>query len=217
MIFFSGDGFWQREAVIHNQQVVETGIKIDTAVHNILSAARYGIDKDDEKVRICMAKVRFTDDLAAIDQILSSHAENARQNLKFALNSEPLKVPTSRINRARMRIDNISRLAVLNSHSPALTGNNVRHAGSNSLPRSDPRSGLRRGPNPDSVDSFLARFESSSLGSGGTQTVSRIALLADLRWPCVSCCGAAAPPMDDVQKCCSFFWSVCRAAEAARR
>ena len=70
-----------------------------TAVHNILSAARYGIDKDDEKVRICMAKVRFTDDLAAIDQILSSHVENARQNLKFALNSEPLKVTTSRINR----------------------------------------------------------------------------------------------------------------------
>jgi predicted Rossmann-fold nucleotide-binding protein len=100
MIFFSGDGFWQREAVIHNQQVVEAGIKIDTAVHNILSAARYGIDKDDEKVRICMAKVRFTDDLAAIDQILSNHAENARQNLKFALNSEPLKVTTSRINRA---------------------------------------------------------------------------------------------------------------------
>src|SRR5216684_4906041 len=46
MIFFSGDGFWQREAVIHNQQVVEAGIHIDTAVHNILNDAHYGIDKD---------------------------------------------------------------------------------------------------------------------------------------------------------------------------
>jgi predicted Rossmann-fold nucleotide-binding protein len=100
MIFFSRDGFWQREAVIHDQKVTENGIKLDVAVNHILRAARYGIDKDDEKVRTCMTKVRFTDDYAAIDEVLSNHAVNSRQNLMFALNAEPLKVTTSRINRA---------------------------------------------------------------------------------------------------------------------
>ena len=45
---------------------------------------------------------------------------------------------------------------------------------------------------------------------------SGIGLFAALRWPCVCYYGAAAPPMDDAQKCCSY-WSLCRAAEAARR
>ena len=116
-----------------------------------------------------------------------------------------------------MRIDNVGGLTVLNSHSPALTGNNVRHAGSNSLPRCDLRSGLRRGPNPDSADSFLERFDDSSPGSGGTQTnqISRIGLLADLRWPCVWYFGAAVPSMDDVQKCCSYWFPMPRSGSRA--
>jgi predicted Rossmann-fold nucleotide-binding protein len=99
MIFFSRDGFWQREAVIRDQQVVENGIKLDEVVHHILRAARYGIDKDDEKVRACMAKICFTDDHAAIDDILAVHAGHARQNLIYAINAEPLKVTISRLNR----------------------------------------------------------------------------------------------------------------------
>ena len=109
-------------------------------------------------------------------------------------------------------------IAVLNSHSPALTGNNVRRAGSNSPPRSDPPPELRRGPNSDSADSFPGRFENSWPGSGEARKIqfSGIGLFAALRWPCVCYFGAAVPPMDDAQKCRSY-WSLCRTAEAARR
>jgi predicted Rossmann-fold nucleotide-binding protein len=100
MIFFSRAGYWEREAEIENQQVKKSGIKLDVVVPNILKAARYGIDKDDQKVKSCMDKIRFTCDHAEIDRILSNHADNARKNLVFALNAEPLKVTTSRINRA---------------------------------------------------------------------------------------------------------------------
>jgi len=78
--------------VIRDQQVVENGIKLDEVVHNILRAARYGIDKDDEKVRSCMAKICFTDDHDEIDEVLAVHAGHARQNLIYAINAEPLKV-----------------------------------------------------------------------------------------------------------------------------
>ena len=99
MIFFSRSGFWEREAEIENQQVKKGGIKLDVVVPNILRAARYGIDKDDKKVKACLDKLRFTCDYVAIDQILSNHAEDARRNLAYAINAEPLKVTTSRINR----------------------------------------------------------------------------------------------------------------------
>ena len=100
MIFFSRAGYWEREAVIANQQVTRSGIKLDVVVPNILKAARYGIDKDDAKVQSCLDKICFTFDPAEIDRILSNHADNARKNLIYALNAEPLKVTTSRINRA---------------------------------------------------------------------------------------------------------------------
>ena len=99
MIFFSRSGFWEREAEIENQQVKKNGIKLDVVVPSILKAARYGIDKDDQKVKVCLDKICFTCEHAAIDRILSNHADNARRNLVFALNAEPLKVTTSRINR----------------------------------------------------------------------------------------------------------------------
>jgi predicted Rossmann-fold nucleotide-binding protein len=99
MIFFSRSGFWEREAEIENQQVKKNGIKLDVVVLSILKAARYGIDKDDQKVKACLDKICFTHDHPVIDRILSTHADNARKNLVFALNAEPLKVTTSRINR----------------------------------------------------------------------------------------------------------------------
>jgi hypothetical protein len=48
---------------------------------------------------------------------------------------------------------------LLNLDSRPLTGNSVRRAGSNSPPRSGPRSEIRRGPGPDSVHSFFVRFD----------------------------------------------------------
>jgi len=91
-----------------------------------------------------------------------------------------------------------------------LTANSVQRAGSNFQPRSDPRSELRRGPDSDSADSFPERFESSSLGNGGTRKIrfSGIGLFVAWHWSCVWYFGAAVAPMDDVQKCFSY-WSVC--------
>jgi hypothetical protein len=64
------------------------------------------------------------------------------------------------------------RLAGLpNLDSRPLIGNSVRRAGSNSPPRSGPRSELRRGPGPKSVHSFFVRFERSSPGSAGFRKV----------------------------------------------
>jgi predicted Rossmann-fold nucleotide-binding protein len=99
MIFFSRDGFWQREALIRDKQIVKNGIKLDEVVPKILRTARYGIDKDEEKVRTCMDKIRFTNNYAVIDDLLESHAHSASQNRIYALSAEPLKVTTSRINR----------------------------------------------------------------------------------------------------------------------
>jgi hypothetical protein len=58
-----------------------------------------------------------------------------------------------------------------NFDSRPLTGNSVRRAGSNSPPRSGPRSELRRGPGPDSVHGFFVRFERSSPESAGFRKV----------------------------------------------
>jgi hypothetical protein len=51
MIFFSRVGFWKRDAEISNQQIKKSGLKLDVVVPNILKAARYGIDKNDQKVK----------------------------------------------------------------------------------------------------------------------------------------------------------------------
>jgi predicted Rossmann-fold nucleotide-binding protein len=99
MIFFSRDRFWQREAVVENQQVTRNGIKLNTAIPHILKAARFGIDHDEAKVKACMDKIRFTHEHAVIDRILSNHVDTAQQNRKYALEAEPLKVTTARINR----------------------------------------------------------------------------------------------------------------------
>src|ERR1700684_1806669 len=53
MIFFSSDRFWQREAVVQNQQVTRNGIKLNIAIPHILRAARFGIDHDEAKVKAC--------------------------------------------------------------------------------------------------------------------------------------------------------------------
>ena len=74
---------------------------------------------------------------------------------------------------------------LLNLDSRPLTGNSVRRAGSNSPPRSGPRSELRRGPGPDSVHSFFGRFERSSPGGGGTRKAhfsGRAGTFAASRW-----------------------------------
>ena len=74
--------------------------------------------------------------------------------------------------------------AVLNSHSPPLTGNSVRRAGSNSPPRSGLRSELRRGPGPGSVHSSFVGFESSSPGRGDAREIrfSVTWIFAALHW-----------------------------------
>ncbi len=110
----------------------------------------------------------------------------------------------------------INGLVVLSSRSLPWPGNNARRAGNNSPPRSDPRSELRRAPDPDSADNFLARFETSSPGSEGTGKIrfSGIELFVVWRWSCVPRCDAV--PRDDVQKCFSYR-SVCYAAGAVQR
>jgi hypothetical protein len=60
---------------------------------------------------------------------------------------------------------------LLNFDSRALPENSVRRAGSNSPPRSGPRSELRRGPGPNSVHSFFGNFESSPPVGGQTRKV----------------------------------------------
>jgi hypothetical protein len=100
MIFFDRSGFWQREAVIENQQqVTQNGIKLDVVVPNILNAAQVGISHDAAKVQACMDKIRFTDDHDVIEDILKSHVDTAQRNRKYALAADPLMVTTARINR----------------------------------------------------------------------------------------------------------------------
>jgi predicted Rossmann-fold nucleotide-binding protein len=100
MIFFDRSGFWQREAVIENQQqVTQDGIKLDVVVPNILRAAQVGISHDAAKVKACMDKICFTDDHDVIGQILSNHIDTAQRNRKYALAADPLMVSTARINR----------------------------------------------------------------------------------------------------------------------
>ena len=88
-------------------------------------------------------------------------------------------------------------VAVLNSHSPPLTGNSARRAGSNSPPRSGLRSELRRGPGPGSVHSSFVRFEGSSPGGGDVREIqfSVTWIFAALHWSYVSYFGAAVLPL----------------------
>jgi len=86
---------------------------------------------------------------------------------------------------------------LLNLVSRPLTGNSVRHAGSNSPPGPGPRSELRCEPGPDSVHSFFGRFERSSPGGLVTRKVHfprRAVVFAAWRWSTPSHLGAAAPP-----------------------
>jgi hypothetical protein len=105
---------------------------------------------------------------------------------------------------AKLRKSNYSLLSrccrlagLLNSDSRPLIENSVRRAGSNSPPRSDPRSELRRGPEPNSVHSFFVRFERPWPGAAGFRKVhfsGRAGIFAASRWSYPSYLGVAAPP-----------------------
>jgi hypothetical protein len=84
--------------------------------------------------------------------------------------------------------------ALVNSPPPALTGDSVRHAESNSPPRSGLRPMFRRGPTPGSVRSFFVNFESSSPAGDGTRKIRVLGtgIVVSWRWSCVSGLDAAA-------------------------
>lgn len=99
MIFYDTEGFWKREAVIKDSHVDRDGIKLDEVIPHILTAARFGMDGDAEKVKACLAKVYFGSEYKVIDQILHDHTQTAQQNLSYALAAKPLRVSTSRLAR----------------------------------------------------------------------------------------------------------------------
>ncbi len=97
MIFFDRGHFWEQDAVYNAGGVKTRGINAKSFVSNILE---YGLRsrkvKDAEKFK---DKIRFTTDFKVITKVLSSHSGAAERNLQFALEAQPLKVTTARINR----------------------------------------------------------------------------------------------------------------------
>jgi predicted Rossmann-fold nucleotide-binding protein len=98
MIFFSKAGYWEHDAVYNGAGGVKTdGINVKPFIANILE---YGLRsrnvKDAKKFK---DKIQFTTDFKKISKVLSNHADAAQSNLTFALEAEPMKVTTARINR----------------------------------------------------------------------------------------------------------------------
>jgi predicted Rossmann-fold nucleotide-binding protein len=98
MIFFSAARYWEQDAVYNSNGSVKTdGINVKPFIANILE---YGLRsrnvKDAKKFK---DKIQFTTDFKRISKVLSNHADAAQSNLTFALEAEPMKVTTARINR----------------------------------------------------------------------------------------------------------------------
>ena len=97
MIFFDRGGFWERDAVYDDTGVKTRGINAKSFVSNILE---YGLRSSKVYQAERFAdKIRFTTDVGVIADVLAGHAAAATRNLTFALESQPMKVTTARINR----------------------------------------------------------------------------------------------------------------------
>jgi predicted Rossmann-fold nucleotide-binding protein len=97
MIFFDRDGFWERDAAYDGTSVTTRGINAKSFISKILEfGLRSGKVYQAEKF---MDKIRFTIDVSVIADVLAGHAGAAQRNLSFALDAQPMKVTTARINR----------------------------------------------------------------------------------------------------------------------
>lgn len=101
MIFYDRDGYWQTAAAYDGTTVKSYGIKLDEAVPSILKLGLCGRLKLDEAgLQGFLGKVAFTDNLAVIKGLLAKQAGKAQTNMSLALEAQPLKVASFRMNRS---------------------------------------------------------------------------------------------------------------------
>lgn len=101
MIFFDGEGYWARDAVLGDSSATTAGIKVDDALPKILSFGLIGTVKSRKVVEDCLkAKLRFTVNHDEIVATLKGHSDISQQNLQYALAADPLSIATLRLNRA---------------------------------------------------------------------------------------------------------------------
>lgn len=100
MIFFDKSGYWKTEAAYEGTALKTPGIKLDVLIPSIL---KFGICQrlhlDDAGLKQFTDKVLFSDDVNVIRTVLALNADTAKENMSFALQAQPSKVPSFRMNR----------------------------------------------------------------------------------------------------------------------
>jgi predicted Rossmann-fold nucleotide-binding protein len=100
MIFYDKGGYWCTGATYEGTEVKTFGIKLDDIIPTIL---KFGIcarlSLDDAGLQRYLDKIIFSEDLAVIKQVLAKNSEAAQRNLSYALEAQPTKIASLRMNR----------------------------------------------------------------------------------------------------------------------
>jgi predicted Rossmann-fold nucleotide-binding protein len=100
MIFYDKGGYWRTAATYEGTKVTTFGIKLNESIPTIL---KFGIcarlNLDDAGLKTFLDKIVFSEDLAVIKNVLKNNSETAQRNLNYALEAQPLKIASLRMNR----------------------------------------------------------------------------------------------------------------------
>jgi predicted Rossmann-fold nucleotide-binding protein len=100
MIFYDKGGYWRTAATYEGNTVKTFGIRLDDAIPTILKfglCARLNLD--DAGLKHFLDKIVFSEDLAAIRNVLKNNSATAQRNLSYALQAQPAKIGSLRMNR----------------------------------------------------------------------------------------------------------------------
>jgi predicted Rossmann-fold nucleotide-binding protein len=100
MIFYDKGGYWRTAATYEGNKVKTFGINLKDAIPTIL---KFGIcarlNLDDAGLRRFLDKIAFSEDLSFIKTVLRNNSSTAQNNLSLALQAQPTKIASLRMNR----------------------------------------------------------------------------------------------------------------------